>query len=60
MGGTELAPVDYLVAGILFIAVLRGLARGLLRESFSIAARRRRVRFRGNTDSGNGEESAPG
>lgn len=38
MGGTALAPVDYVVAGILAIALLRGLTRGLLRESFSIAA----------------------
>ena len=33
-----LEPVDYVIAVVLIIAVLRGLARGLLRETFSIAA----------------------
>ncbi|MBW2267589.1 MAG: CvpA family protein [Deltaproteobacteria bacterium] len=38
MEGTELAPVDYVVAGILLIAVLRGMGRGLLRETFSMGS----------------------
>ncbi|HJO23472.1 MAG: CvpA family protein [Myxococcota bacterium] len=33
-----LEPVDYVIAAILALAVLRGLARGLLRETFSIAS----------------------
>jgi membrane protein required for colicin V production len=33
-----LAPVDYVVLGILALALLRGLVRGLLREAFSIAS----------------------
>ena len=38
MGGMTLEPVDYVIAVVLLIAVLRGLARGLLRETFSIAS----------------------
>ncbi len=38
MGGIELAPVDWVTAGILALALLRGLLRGLLREAFSIAS----------------------
>ena len=38
MGESALAPVDYAVIGILLIAVLRGLGRGLLRETFSMAS----------------------
>ena len=38
MEGSDLAPVDYVVAGILLIAVLRGMGRGLLRETFSMAS----------------------
>ena len=38
MGGMTLEPVDYVIAVILALAVLRGLARGLLRETFSIAS----------------------
>jgi membrane protein required for colicin V production len=38
MEGLELAPVDYVVGGILLIAVLRGMGRGLLRETFSMGS----------------------
>lgn len=38
MGDTALAPVDYAVAAILVIAVMRGIGRGLLRETFSMAS----------------------
>jgi len=38
MGGVTLEPVDYVLGVVLVLAVLRGLARGLLRETFSIAA----------------------
>jgi len=38
MGGMTLEPVDYVIGAILAIAVLRGLARGLLRETFSMAS----------------------
>ena len=38
MGETALAPVDYIVLAICTIALLRGLVRGLLRETFSIAS----------------------
>lgn len=38
MGGIDLAPVDWVTAGILALALLRGLLRGLLREAFSIAS----------------------
>jgi len=38
MGGMALAPVDYVVLAVVGVAVLRGLLRGLLRETFSIAS----------------------
>ena len=38
MEGLELTPVDYVVVGILAIAVLRGMGRGLLRETFSMGS----------------------
>lgn len=38
MGGMTLEPVDYVIGVILALAVLRGLGRGLLRETFSIAS----------------------
>lgn len=38
MGESGFAPVDYAVAAILLIAVMRGIGRGLLRESFSMAS----------------------
>ena len=38
MRGTALAPLDYVVLAIVTLALLRGLLRGLLRESFSIAS----------------------
>jgi membrane protein required for colicin V production len=34
----ELTPMDWVVLGILALALLRGLLRGLLREAFSIAS----------------------
>jgi membrane protein required for colicin V production len=38
VGGTAFAPVDFLVMAVVALAVARGLLRGLLRESFSIAS----------------------
>ena len=38
MGGMTLEPVDYVIGVILALAVLRGLTRGLLRETFSMAS----------------------
>ncbi len=38
MGETGFAPVDYAVAAILLIAVMRGIGRGMLRETFSMAS----------------------
>jgi membrane protein required for colicin V production len=38
MEGLDLAPVDFVVIGILLIAVLRGMGRGLLRETFSMGS----------------------
>lgn len=38
MEEVNLAPVDYVVIGILLIAVLRGMGRGLLRETFSMGS----------------------
>ena len=38
MDGLKLAPLDYVVLGILVIAVFRGMGRGLLRETFSMAS----------------------
>ena len=38
MGGAPLLPIDYVVLAILGVALMRGLLRGLLRETFSIAA----------------------
>jgi membrane protein required for colicin V production len=34
----KLAPLDYVIAALFSVAVLRGMTRGLLRESFSIAS----------------------
>lgn len=38
MGGSAIAPVDYVVLVILGIALVRGLLRGLLREIFSLVS----------------------
>lgn len=38
MSGLDLAPVDYVVIAILLIAVMRGMGRGLLRETFSMGS----------------------
>jgi membrane protein required for colicin V production len=38
VGGVAFAPIDYVMLAILGLALLRGLVRGLLRESFSIAS----------------------
>ena len=36
--GLDWAPIDWVIAGVLVVAILRGLGLGLIRESFSIAA----------------------
>lgn len=38
MEGSGLSPIDYVLAGIMAIAVLRGVGRGLLRETFSMGS----------------------